>query len=158
MDIGMPEMNGIECVEMLSAEYPELKILMLTNFGDDVRIFESLRAGAVGYLLKNSGIEKITSAVREAFYGGSPMSGEVAAKVLEYFRKQKKNAMLRAELSTREIDVLTALTEGLSDKAISEKLFISLPTVRFHLKNIYAKLHVNSRSEAVIKTLRDKII
>lgn len=154
----MPEQSGIECVELLSNAYPELKILMLTNYGDDNRVFESLRAGAVGYLLKNSDVEKICGAIREAFGGGSPMSAEVAKKVLEYFRNQKKNANLRAQLSDRETDVLYALTEGLSDKAIAEKLFISLPTVRFHLKNIYAKLHVTSRSEAVIKALRDKIV
>lgn len=154
----MPDKTGIECVELLSIEYPELKILMLTNYGDDNRIFESLRAGAVGYLLKNSDIEKICEAIREAFSGGSPMSAEVAKKVMEYFRNQKKNSSIKAQLSDRETDVLNALTEGLSDKAISEKLFISLPTVRFHLKNIYAKLHVNSRSEAVIKALKDKII
>jgi DNA-binding NarL/FixJ family response regulator len=158
MDIGMPEKTGIECVELLNIEYPELKILMLTNYGDDNRIFESLRAGAVGYLLKNSGIEKICEAIREAYSGGSPMSAEIAKKVLEYFRNQKKNSTIKSELSDREVDVLNALTEGLSDKAIAEQLYISLPTVRFHLKNIYAKLHVNSRSEAVIKALRDRIL
>jgi DNA-binding NarL/FixJ family response regulator len=158
MDIGMPGKTGIECVEMLGNEYPELKILMLTNYSDTNRIFDSLRAGAVGYLLKNSGIEKICEAIRDTFQGGAPISGEIAKKVLEYFRGQKKNAALRAQLSSRETDVLQALTEGLSDKAISDRLFISIPTVRFHLKNIYAKLHVNSRSEAVMKALKDKIV
>jgi DNA-binding NarL/FixJ family response regulator len=158
MDIGMPGQTGIECVELLGNEYPELKILMLTNYSDPNRIFDSLRAGAVGYLLKNSGIEKICEAIRDAYHGGAPMSGEIAKKVMEYFRKQKKNSELKAQLSSRETDVLDALTNGLSDRAISEKLFISIPTVRFHLKNIYAKLHVNSRSEAVMRALKDNIL
>lgn len=157
MDIGMPGKTGIECVELLRAEYPGLKILMLTDYGDDERIFDSLRAGAVGYLLKNSGIEKITAAIREAWQGGAPMSGEVAKKVLAYFRNQQKTGRLTAALSTREKEVLDALTAGLSDKLIADKLCISIPTVRFHLKNIYAKLHVNSRSEAVIKAMQEKL-
>jgi DNA-binding NarL/FixJ family response regulator len=158
MDIGMPGESGIDCVSRLSAEYPELKILMLTNYSDDDRIFESLRAGAVGYLLKNSGVEKLCEAIREAHEGGAPMSSEVAKRVLAYFHSQRRAEKIAATLSERETEVLNALTQGLTDKAISEKLFISLPTVRFHLKNIYAKLHVNSRSEAVIKALKDKLL
>lgn len=156
MDIGMPDQSGIECVEHLKAEYPELKFLMLTNYSDDDRIFDSLRAGAVGYLLKNSSVTKLCEAIEEAFKGGAPMSSEVAKKVLAYFHNQKKSEFTAA-LSQREQEVLQALTEGLTDKAIADKLFISIPTVRFHLKNIYAKLHVNSRSEAVVKAMREKL-
>lgn len=157
MDIGMPDQSGIECVERLREEYPDLKILMLTNYSDDDRIFNSLRAGAVGYLLKNSSIDKVCEAIKEAFEGGAPMSSEVAKKVLAYFHGQKKAVSHTATLSERESEVLKALTEGLSDKAIADKLFISIPTVRFHLKNIYAKLHVNSRSEAVVKAMQEKL-
>lgn len=156
MDIGMPDQSGIECVEHLKGEYPELKFLMLTNYSDDDRIFDSLRAGAVGYLLKNSSVTKLCEAIEEAFKGGAPMSSEVAKKVLAYFHNQKKSEFTTA-LSQREQEVLQALTEGLTDKAIADKLFISIPTVRFHLKNIYAKLHVNSRSEAVVKAMREKL-
>ncbi len=157
MDINMPETSGIECVEKLKTAYPDLKILMLTNYSDDDRIFDSLRAGAVGYLLKNSSATKLCESIEEAYRGGAPMSTEVAKKVLAYFHGQKKTTRYTALLSDRELDVLKALTEGLSDKAIADKLFISIPTVRFHLKNIYAKLHVNSRSEAVIKAMQEKL-
>ncbi len=157
MDVNMPETTGIECVEKLKTELPDLKILMLTNYSDDDRIFDSLRAGAVGYLLKNSSASKLSEAIREAHEGGAPMSSEVAKKVLSYFRAQKKTTNYTATLSERELDVLRALTEGLPDKAIAAKLFISIPTVRFHLKNIYAKLHVSSRSEAVIKAMKERL-
>jgi DNA-binding NarL/FixJ family response regulator len=157
MDINMPGRSGIECVEALKNEIPDLKILMLTNYSDDERIFESLRAGAVGYLLKNSSIEKLSESIKEAHRGGAPMSGEVAQKVLAYFQGQKKNVKFTTELSDRELEVLRALTDGMSNKEIAAQLFISLPTVRFHLKNIYAKLHVNSRTEAVIKAMQEKL-
>ncbi|NIR51695.1 response regulator transcription factor [candidate division KSB1 bacterium] len=156
MDIEMPDQSGIECVENLKAEYPDLKVLMLTNYSDDDRIFDSLRAGAVGYLLKNSSVTKLCESIEEAYNGGAPMSSEVAKKVLAYFHSQKKETKYTAKLSERELEVLKALTEGLTDKAIADKLFISIPTVRFHLKNIYAKLHVNSRSEAVVKAMQEK--
>ena len=155
MDINMPGLSGIECVELLKTEYPELKILMLTNYGDEERIFESLRAGAVGYLLKNSSTAKLSEAIKEAYRGGAPMSGEVAMKGIAYFREQKKT-QYTATLSEREQEVLDALSEGLSNKEIAARLFISVPTVRFHLKNIYAKLHVNSRTEAVLKAMQEK--
>lgn len=157
MDINMPGRSGIECVEALRLEIPDMKILMLTNYSDDERVFDSLRAGAVGYLLKNSSIEKISEAIKEAHNGGAPMSGEIAQKVLAYFQSQKKNVKYTTELSERELDVLRALTDGLSNKEIAAKLFVSLPTVRFHLKNIYAKLHVTSRTEAVIKAMQEKL-
>lgn len=155
MDINMPGMSGIECVERLNVDYPELKILMLTNYSDDDRIFDSLRAGAVGYLLKNSSTAKLAEAITEAYHGGAPMSGEVAQKVIAYFHGQKKTSKYTATLSDREQEVLQALSEGLSNKEIATKLFISVPTVRFHLKNIYAKLHVNSRTEAVLKAIQE---
>jgi DNA-binding NarL/FixJ family response regulator len=155
MDIGMPGKSGIECVGTLKERFPDIQVLMLTVYSDDEKIFQSLRAGAVGYLLKKTPSEKLLAAIRDAFAGGAPMSSEVAQRVLSYFRQPKQSKIL-ASLSDREIEVLEALKEGHSYKAIAEKLFVSVHTVRFHLHNIYAKLHVSSRSEAVAKALYNK--
>lgn len=155
MDIEMPGHSGIECTDKLKEAYPDLKILMLTNYSDDDRIFESLRAGAVGYLLKNASVTQLCQAIKEAYAGGAPMSPEIAMKVLNYFHQQKKRTKYTATLSKRELEVLQGLIDGMSDKEISDKLFISVPTVRFHLKNIYAKLHVSSRFEAAVKAMRE---
>jgi DNA-binding NarL/FixJ family response regulator len=153
MDIGMPGKSGIECVGELKARFPDIQVLMLTVYSDDEKIFQSLRAGAVGYLLKKTPSDKLLAAIRDAFAGGAPMSSEVAQRVLNYFRESRPSKIL-ASLSEREIEVLEALKEGHSYKAIAEKLFLSVHTVRFHLHNIYAKLHVSSRSEAVAKALK----
>jgi len=155
MDIGMPGKSGIECVEHLKERFPNIQVLMLTVYSDDEKIFQSLRAGAVGYLLKKTPSEKLLAAIRDAHTGGAPMSSEIARRVLSYFR-QSKTPRISSSLSNREIEVLEALTEGHSYKAIAEKLFVSVHTVRFHLHNIYAKLHVTSRSEAVAKAMNSK--
>ncbi len=155
MDIGMPGKSGIECVGALKERFPDIQVLMLTVYSDDEKIFQSLRAGAVGYLLKKTPSEKLLDAIRDAFAGGAPMSSEVAQRVLSYFRPPKPSKLV-ASLSEREIEVLEALKEGHSYKAIAGKLFVSVHTVRFHLHNIYAKLHVSSRSEAVAKTLNGR--
>ncbi|MCG3119597.1 MAG: Transcriptional regulatory protein LiaR [bacterium] len=154
MDINMPGRSGIECVEALMKKIPDLKILMLTNYSDDERIFDSLRAGAVGYLLKNSSIEKLAELIEEAHHGGAPLAGEIAQRVLAYFQRQKKTVQSPAALSERELEVLRALAEGLSNKEIAGQLSISLPAVRLHLKNIYAKLHVNSRTGLFLRAAR----
>jgi DNA-binding NarL/FixJ family response regulator len=155
MDIGMPGKSGIECVGALKERFPDIQVLMLTVYSDDEKIFQSLRAGAVGYMLKKTPSEKLLAAIRDAFAGGAPMSSEVAQRVLSYFRQSKPSKIL-SSLSDREFEVLEALKEGHSYKAIAEKLFVSVHTVRFHLHNIYAKLHVSSRSEAVAKALNGK--
>jgi DNA-binding NarL/FixJ family response regulator len=156
MDIGMPGKSGIECVQELKAHFPDIQVLMLTVYSEDEKIFQSLRAGAVGYLLKKTPSEKLLAAIREAYGGGAPMSSEIARRVLTYFI-QPRTPKIASTLSSREIEVLEALTEGHSYKAIAEKLFVSVHTVRFHLHNIYAKLHVNSRSEAVAKAMNGKL-
>ncbi len=156
MDIGMPGKTGIECVGAVKERFPDIQVLMLTVYSDDEKIFQSLRAGAVGYLLKKTPSEKLLAAIREAYTGGAPMSGEIARRVLSYF-SHSKSPKISASLSDREIEVLEALIEGHSYKAIAEKLFVSVHTVRFHLHNIYAKLHVSSRSEAVAKALGNKL-
>jgi DNA-binding NarL/FixJ family response regulator len=157
MDIGMPGMSGIECVSALKSEYPDIQVLMLTVYSDDEKIFQSLRAGAVGYLLKKTPADKLLEAIRDAKAGGVPMSGEIARKVLHYFQDPPRSSVA-STLSLREIEVLKLLIDGHSYKSIADKLFLSTHTVRFHLHNIYAKLHVASRSEAVAKALKERII
>ncbi len=157
MDIAMPDKSGIEWVEILKEKYPHIQCLMLTVHSDGEKIFQSLRAGAVGYLLKTTAPAKLITSVREAYAGGAPMSGEIARKVLAYFQQPKKESVF-STLSRRELDVLLALTEGYTYKVIADKLFVSVNTVRFHLRNIYAKLHVRSRTEAVAKALRSKAV
>lgn len=155
MDIGLPGMSGIECVRELKKIYPHLKIVMQTVYSDDDKIFESLRAGAVGYILKKSPILKVLQAISDANEGGAPMSGEVARRVLNFFQEPVEDNEI-ASLSMREHEVLEALIEGRSYKAISEKLFLSVHTVRFHVHHIYEKLHVRSRAEFMAKVMAHK--
>lgn len=157
MDIGMPDKSGIEWVEILKGRYPHIQCLMLTVHSDEEKIFQSLRAGAVGYLLKTTAPERLLASIRETYAGGAPMSGEVARKVLTYFQ-QPKDGNVFSTLSQRELDVLHALTEGYTYKTIADKLFVSVNTIRFHLRNIYAKLHVRSRTEAVAKALKSNAV
>ncbi|MHB8579986.1 MAG: response regulator transcription factor [Ignavibacteriaceae bacterium] len=153
MDIGLPDKSGIECVKIIKDLYPGIQILMLTVYSDEEKIFQSIRSGAVGYILKNISSEKLLEAIGDAYGGGAPMSSEIARKVLNYFR-QPKDDNITAKLSSREIEVLEALIEGHTYKAIADKLFLSVHTVRFHLHNIYGKLHVKSRAEAVKKAIK----
>ncbi len=133
MDIGLPGKSGIECVRELKEKFPEIQFVMQTVFTDDDKIFESLRAGAVGYLLKKTPAAQFLQAVSDAYEGGAPMTGEIARKVLKYFQEPpKKKAIFSLELSDREQEVLKALTEGHSYKAIADQLFVSVHTVRFH--------------------------
>lgn len=155
MDIGMPGTSGIECVGKIKLEFPDIQVLMLTVYSEDEKVFQSLRAGAVGYLLKKTPADKLLDAIRDAYAGGAPMSGEIARKVLMYFQ-QPHGDLPPSTLSTREVEVLNLLIEGHSYKVIADKLFLSIHTIRFHLHNIYAKLHVSTRAEAVAKTLRSR--
>ena len=158
MDIGLPGKSGIECVRELKVKYPRVQFVMQTVYADDENIFQSLRAGAVGYLLKKTPTAKFLQAVSDAYEGGAPMSGEIARKVLHYFQEPQKKKRTDYALSDREVDVLKALTEGHSYKSIAEKLFVSVHTVRFHLHNIYDKLHVSSRAEAVAKVMKENVL
>jgi len=157
LDIEMPHKSGIESLKEIKLAFPTVEVMMLTIYSDSEKIFQSLRAGAVGYLLKKSPTEKLLEAIREAYEGGAPFSGEVARKVLQYFQTPLTQAN-SSVLSDREKQVLDALIDGHSTKAISEKLFVSTHTIRFHLHNIYNKLHVNSRAEAVAKAIKNKIV
>ena len=157
MDISMPGMTGIECVKKITAEYSGLKIIMLTVYEEEQKIFDSLRAGASGYILKRSPLQEILSSIKEVMSGGGPLSPVIAKKVLNFFNLSgKKKSELN--LTNREVEILKELVEGHSYKKISEKLFISLDTVRSHIKGIYQKLHVNSKSEAVAKALKENLL
>ena len=159
MDIDMPGMNGIEAVRALHKERPDLPIMMLTVFGDEDHVYDSLRAGAVGYLLKNNDPNAVLDAIHEVHAGGAPMTPSIARKVMLHF--QRSNAPTDASgvvLGAREKDVLQALVDGLSYKMIADRLGISFETVRSHIKNIYEKLHVHNSAEAVAKTLKGRLL
>lgn len=155
MDISMPGMNGIECSAKIKSIYPAANIIILTVYDDDAQIFESLRAGASGYILKRASLDQIIEAIRDVNSGGAPMTPIIAKRVLGYFN-QVRNPQKDYNLTKRENEILYELVNGLSYKKISDNLFISLNTVRSHIKNIYQKLHVKSKSEAILKTLKKR--
>lgn len=155
MDISLPGISGIEGVKIIKQKYPDINIIMLTVFEDNNKIFNSLKAGANGYLLKKTSIEKILESITDVYNGGAAMSPGIARKVLNYF-SNSKTLIDEYNLSKREAEVLEKLINGLSYKIIADELFISLDTVRTHIKNIYLKLHVNSKSEAVAKALKNQ--
>ena len=158
MDIKMPGMTGIEAVQIIKAKFPTTKVVMETVYEDDERITAAICAGASGYLLKNSPPQKFIEAVEDAFHGGAPMTGSIAAKVLTLFSTKFDTAKTDSGLSPREKEVLQKLVQGKSYKMIAADLDISYVTVRFHMKNIYEKLHVNSMTEAVAKAVQEKIV
>ena len=157
LDIAMPHKSGIQSLKEIKQKYPSVEVMMLTVLSDNEKIFESIRNGAVGYILKKSPSHKLLEAIKEAYNGGAPFPGEIARKVLQYFKTPLKDPS-QSELSDREREVLEALVDGYGTKAIADKLFVSINTIRFHLRNIYNKLHVNSRTEAVAKVLKNKIM
>ena len=152
MDINLPAMSGVECVRQLTAGCPNLIVLMLTVYEDTDTIFKSLTAGASGYLLKRTSPPELLDAIRQAHSGSSPMSGHIARKVVQYFHRPPSPKPME-ELSPREQEVLEHLAQGYFYKEIAERLGISIDTVRKHLGRVYQKLHVNSRTEAVVKYL-----
>jgi DNA-binding NarL/FixJ family response regulator len=162
MDIEMPGMSGIEAVKKIKKEFPQVQILMQTVFEDDDRVFDSICAGASGYLLKNFLNTKLVDAIQELQYGGSPMSPSIARKVLN--KMQSVSSAIRPEetpdyhLTAREKEVLTCLVNGLSYKMIGAELNISYETVRSHVKKIYEKLHVASLTEVVAKAINQRIV
>jgi DNA-binding NarL/FixJ family response regulator len=153
MDINLPKMSGIECVRQMKTMMPELQVLMLTMYEDDEQVFKSLAAGANGYLVKRSSPAELLAAIEEVHSGASPMSGKIARSVVEYFHKLKQDAPGQDPLSKREQEILDLLVKGYRYKEIADHLAIGFETVRTHLKNIYDKLHVHSRTEAVVKYL-----
>jgi len=153
MDIHLPGMDGIECVRQVKMLVPDAQILMLTVYEDSEKIFNSLLAGASGYLLKRTPQAEILAAVADVHRGFSPMSGHIARKVVQYFNQRGQAAGEIARLSKREREVLDHLARGVAYKEIADALGLSIDTVRMHIKSIYAKLHVHSRGEAVAKYL-----
>ena len=154
IDIQLPKLSGVDCVRRLRAILPSLQALMFTVYEDSDKIFAALEAGACGYLLKRTPPDEMLNAIREVHQGGSPMSGFIARKVVQSFRKMAaQSASSLAKLSAREEEILSFVAKGFHNKEIGVELHISTETVRVHLRNIYEKLHVNSRSEAVVKFL-----
>ena len=154
MDINLPGMNGIDCIREIRHRVPLTQFMMFTVYENDDKVFEALKAGASGYLLKNSGLPHITEALRELHAGGSPMSPNIARKLVAIFREQNKEPETDATLSKREHEILVHLSKGLLYKEIAEQLRISTATVRQHIHKIYEKLHVQNRTEAINKVFR----
>lgn len=156
MDMDMPEVNGISGTRDIKAKYPDLPIIIQTVLDDDQHIFEAIKAGANGYLLKTTLPEKLLEQLRDALRGGAPMTGIVAVKVLQFFRDEPKIA--NYQLTEREKEILKLLVEGHSYKMIAGKCNISYFTVCNHIKKIYDKLHVNSATEAVSLAIRQRLV
>jgi DNA-binding NarL/FixJ family response regulator len=155
MDINLPGMSGIDCLKQLKPKMPDLDVIMLTVFADDETVFDSLCAGACGYITKNASPEKILDAIREVRDGGAPMSGRIARMVVSSFKVPGDTS---SQLTEREREVLDQLCKGKSYKMVADALNITHDTVRHHIKNIYKKLEVHSVSEAILKTMKKKII
>ncbi len=158
MDIDMPGVNGLEGLKIIRQTDDQVKVLMLTVFDDQQNIFEALKCGANGYILKKTPPAKLLEYIQEASTGGAPMTSSVAAQVLMMFSKLQPSVENDYNLTDREKEVLQWLVNGYSYKMIASEMFIAMDTVRSHIKKIYEKLHVNSKSEAVAKAFRDKIV
>ena len=159
MDIGMPGIDGIEAVRLLRDKYPGMKVLMQTVFEDHDKIFNSILAGASGYILKSTSNARILDAIKETYDGGSPMSPSIATKVMKMVvSNQGQEGGYAFNLSDREREILSCLTKGMSYKLIGETCFISIDTVRGHIRRIYEKLHVHSKGEAVAKAIKGNIV
>jgi DNA-binding NarL/FixJ family response regulator len=153
MDIHLPGMSGIECVQQLKKQNPNFQIVMLTIYEDDEEIFKSLAAGAHGYILKKTPPAKLLEAITEVHNGGSPMSSQIARRVVDFFQTKEVNSKQTDKLTEREQEILSFLSKGYRYKEIADVLCISIETVRTHIRNIYEKLHVHSRTEALLKYL-----
>ena len=153
LDINLPGIDGIECLRRLRASCPELQFLMLTAYEESEKIFQSLRAGANGYLLKRADTAEVIAAIRQVHEGGAPMSSTIARQVVRHFNQLGDGACELPQLSPREREVLELLARGAAYKEIASHLALSLETIRMNVKHIYTKLHVHSRGEAVAKFL-----
>ena len=162
MDIEMPVMNGIKATEIIKSKYPQIKIVMITVFDNDDDVFNAIKAGADGYLLKETKAEKIHQAIQETLAGGAVMSPSIALKTLQLLKNPRvfdsSEATEMVELTTREIEVLEQLSKGLKNKEIAENLFLSFFTVKKHIENIYRKLQAHNRIEMIQKAKHNKLI
>jgi len=156
MDIQLPGMTGIEGMKIFQEKYPEIEIIMLTDYHDSHKIFDSLKAGASGYLLKHTSLPEIKEAIDLLLSGGAPMSPQIARKVITHFNETGQK-QTQSNLTAREQDIVNGLVDGLSYKMIADRLSISIDTVRAHIRNMYKKLHVNSKAEVIAKSLRGEL-
>jgi DNA-binding NarL/FixJ family response regulator len=154
MDINLPGMNGIECLVCIKSAHPDIQVMMLTVFDNTDEIYKSLAAGATGYLLKKTPPAKLLEAITELVNGGSPMSGEIARKVVQTFLKPSLHPFPDANLTAREEEILSYLAKGYLYKEIAAALFINIETVRTHIHKIYQKLQVRTRTEVLLKCLK----
>jgi DNA-binding NarL/FixJ family response regulator len=157
-DIGLPGMDGIEGIKILKQKHPEMTVLMLTVYDDDERIFDALCAGASGYLLKRTAPGLLMQNIREAVSGGAPMSPEVASRVIKLFRDIRPPEKVDYDLTPHETRLLKLLVEGHNYTTASEELGVSYNTIKFHMRHIYEKLQVHSKSEAVAKALQNRLV
>jgi DNA-binding NarL/FixJ family response regulator len=151
MDINLPGMSGIECMKQIKKKIPRTQFMMFTVYENDEKVFEALKAGASGYLLKNTGLLQLIAALKELYNGGSPMSANIARKLVSLFQNEHAEAEPTTALSKRENEILLLLSKGLLYKEIADQLGISVGTVRQHIHKIYEKLHVQNRTEALNK-------
>jgi DNA-binding NarL/FixJ family response regulator len=156
MDINLPGMSGIECTAALKKQCPQTQVIMVTVYEDTESIFRALKAGACGYLLKRASTQEILGAINDVRQGGAPMTSEIARKVVAAFQEPAGDPATTATLSAREQEILELLSQGFVNKEIASRLDISYQTVKVHMKHIYEKLHVRSRTEALIKFMGDK--
>lgn len=156
MDIGLPDISGIEGVRTVKSNFPTVQVLMFTVFEDDENIFDAIRYGASGYILKKTPARQIVEAVKDLHSGGVPMSPSIARRVIQSFQTKTPPADTMLSLTAREKEILFSLVDGLSYQKIADKYFISISTVRTHICNIYEKLHVNTKAQAVAKVLGKK--
>jgi len=154
MDLNLPQMPGTECIRKLKDLLPSTQVIVLTVYEDSEHIFRALKSGASGYLLKRSEPDEVLEAIKNASEGGAPMSSQVAQRVVRSFQEPSSGSIDTTALTDREKEILTFLSKGFANKEIADKMNISVPTVRTHLRHIYEKLHVRSRSEAIVKYLK----
>jgi DNA-binding NarL/FixJ family response regulator len=157
-DIHLPGMTGTEAVPLIKNKFPDTKIIMVTVFEDDANVFKAIVAGADGYVLKKTAPMRLLQSIEDAASGGSPMSPTIARQALNLFKERVPHAKGESVLSDRETEVLSCLVKGMSNDEIAEQLFISRTTVRNHIRHIYEKLHVHSKSQAVVKAMQDGLV
>ncbi|HZI52540.1 MAG TPA: response regulator transcription factor [Chitinophagaceae bacterium] len=159
MDIDMPQLNGIEATSLVKSNFPDINVLILTVYDDDEKIFDAILSGANGYLLKKTPPARILEAITEVQEGGASMNASIVKRVLSFFNKKPATSASNSyTLSPRELDILKCLVNGDSYKMIGDHCNISIGTVRSHISNIYKKLHINSKSEAVAKAIKERLL
>ena len=156
MDINLPGMTGLKCTALLKDRLPKTQILMLTIYSNNNYIFEALQVGASGYLLKSTGSEEVVHSIIGVMEGGAPMTGQIARRVIEAFRKPATNGLSESHLTDRELEVIQLIAKGYANKEIASQLGVVVSTIRRHIENIYSKLHVHCRTEAAAKYLSAK--